>query len=84
MGGIRPSFIVRAIALVEQHGEKFTELTTTAHGAAVDRRRLKLRNWIAGYVTRTASDEPTEVGPAHHTSTGRGILSTSTLKRLMC
>ena len=56
MGNIRPSFIkIRAIALVEQHGEKFTE--DFDHNKRVvqqltDVDSKKLRNWIAGYVTR--------------------------------
>ena len=57
MGNIRPSFIkIRAIILCEEHGEKFTddfdynkkmvqELTDVGSNK-------KLRNWIAGYVTR--------------------------------
>ena len=57
MGNIRPSFIkIRAIRLCEEHGEKFTD--------DFDQNKLmvqqltdvgsnkKLRNWIAGYVTR--------------------------------
>ena len=56
MGNIRPSFIkIRAIALVEQHGEKFTE--DFDHNKLMvqkltDVESNKLRNWIAGYVTR--------------------------------
>ena len=56
MGNIRPSFIkIRAIALVEQHGEKFTE--DFDHNKRMvqqltDVDYKKLRNWIAGYVTR--------------------------------
>ena len=56
MGNIRPSFIkIRAIALVEQHGEKFTE--DFDHNKLMvqqltDVDSKKLRNWIAGYVTR--------------------------------
>lgn len=56
MGNIRPRFIkIRAIALVEQHGEKFTE--DFDHNKAMvqqltDVDSKKLRNWIAGYVTR--------------------------------
>jgi small subunit ribosomal protein S17e len=56
MGNIRPSFIkIRAIALVEQHGEKFNEdfnhnKLMVAQLTDVDSK--KLRNWIAGYVTR--------------------------------
>ena len=56
MGNIRPSFIkIRAIKLVEQHGEKFTE--DFYHNKLMvqqltDVDSKKLRNWIAGYVTR--------------------------------
>ena len=56
MGNIRQSFIkIRAIALVEQHGEKFTE--DFDHNKRMvqqltDVDSKKLRNWIAGYVTR--------------------------------
>ncbi len=56
MGNIRPSFIkIRAIKLVEQHGEKFTE--DFDHNKLMvqqltDVDSKKLRNWIAGYVTR--------------------------------
>ncbi len=56
MGNIRPSFIkIRAITLVEQHREKFTE--DFDHNKKVvsqltDVNSKKLRNWIAGYVTR--------------------------------
>ena len=56
MGNIRPSFIkIRAIHLVEDHGEKFTE--DFAHNKKMvqmltDVESKKLRNWIAGYVTR--------------------------------
>ena len=56
MGNIRPSFIkIRAIALVEQHREKFTE--DFDHNKLMvqqltDVDSKKLRNWIAGYVTR--------------------------------
>ena len=57
MGNIRPSFIkIRAIRLSEEHGEKFNDdfdhnkhmveqLTDVGSNK-------KLRNWIAGYVTR--------------------------------
>jgi len=57
MGNIRPTFIkIRAIRLCEDHGEKFTddfdhnkkmveELTDVGSNK-------RLRNWIAGYVTR--------------------------------
>ena len=56
MGNIRPSFIkIRAILLVEQHGDKFTD--DFDHNKAMvsqltDVTSKKLRNWIAGYVTR--------------------------------
>lgn len=56
MGNIRPSFIkIRAIKLVEQHREKFTD--DFDHNKIVvsqltDVNSKKLRNWIAGYVTR--------------------------------
>lgn len=56
MGNIRPSFIkIRAIKLVEQHREKFTD--DFDHNKIVvsqltDVDSKKLRNWIAGYVTR--------------------------------
>ena len=56
MGNIRPSFIkIRAITLVAQHREKFTE--DFDHNKKVvsqltDVNSKKLRNWIAGYVTR--------------------------------
>ena len=56
MGNIRPSFIkIRAIALVEQHGEKFTEDFNHSKqmvNQLTDVESKKLRNWIAGYVTR--------------------------------
>ena len=57
MGNIRPSFIkIRAIRLVEEHGEHFTDdfdynkkmvqkLTDVGNNK-------RMRNWIAGYVTR--------------------------------
>ena len=54
MGNIRPSFIkIRAIHLVEDHGEKFTE--DFDHNKKMvqmltDVESKKLRNWIAGYV----------------------------------
>ncbi|MBT7459809.1 MAG: 30S ribosomal protein S17e [Euryarchaeota archaeon] len=56
MGNIRPSFIkIRAITLVVQHREKFTD--DFDHNKIVvsqltDVDSKKLRNWIAGYVTR--------------------------------
>ncbi len=56
MGNIRPSFIkIRAIRLVEEHGEKFTD--DFDHNKKMveeltDVSTKKLRNWIAGYVTR--------------------------------
>jgi small subunit ribosomal protein S17e len=56
MGNIRPSFIkIRAIKLVEQHREKFTD--DFDHNKIIvskltDVDSKKLRNWIAGYVTR--------------------------------
>ena len=56
MGNMRPSFIkIRAIHLVEDHGEKFTE--DFDHNKKMvqqltDVESKKLRNWIAGYVTR--------------------------------
>ena len=55
MGNILPSFIkIRAIKLVEQHGEKFTD--DFDHNKLMvqqltDVDSKKLRNWIAGYVT---------------------------------
>ena len=55
MGNIRPSFIkIRAIKLVEQRGEKFTD--DFDHNKLMvqqltDVDSKKLRNWIAGYVT---------------------------------
>jgi small subunit ribosomal protein S17e len=56
MGNIRPSFIkVRAIRLVEEHGEKFTddfEYNKQVVTELTDVESKKLRNWIAGYVTR--------------------------------
>jgi len=57
MGNIRPSFIkIRAIILCEEHGEKFTD--DFDHNKKVVQELTdvggskKLRNWIAGYVTR--------------------------------
>ena len=56
MGNIRPSFIkIRAIRLVEENGEKFTD--DFDHNKVMvekltDVSTKKLRNWIAGYVTR--------------------------------
>ena len=56
MGNIRPSFIkIRAIKLVEQHGEKFTadfDHNKLMVQQLTDVDSKKLRNWIAGYVTR--------------------------------
>ena len=56
MGNIRPSFIkIRAIRLVEAHGEKFTDAfdhNKLMVGQLTDVSTKKLRNWIAGYVTR--------------------------------
>ena len=56
MGNIRPTFIkTRAIRLVEEHGEKFTEdCDHNRHMVAelTDVPNKRLRNWIAGYVTR--------------------------------
>ncbi len=57
MGNIRPSFIkIRAIALVEQHGDKFTDdfdHNKIMVSQLTDVGSKKLRNWIAGYVTRS-------------------------------
>jgi len=57
MGNIRPSFIkIRAIRLCEEHGEKFTD--DFDHNKQMVQQltdvgsNKKLRNWIAGYVTR--------------------------------
>ena len=56
MGNIRPSFIkIRAIRLIELHGEHFTE--DFDHNKKMvekltDVPNKRLRNWIAGYVTR--------------------------------
>ena len=56
MGNIRPSFIkIRAIKLVEQHREKFTDdfdHNNIVVSQLTDVDSKKLRNWIAGYVTR--------------------------------
>ena len=56
MGNIRPSFIkIRAIRLCEEHGEKFTEdfdHNKLMVSELTDVSSKKLRNWIAGYVTR--------------------------------
>ncbi|MBL6890727.1 MAG: 30S ribosomal protein S17e [Candidatus Poseidoniaceae archaeon] len=56
MGNIRPSFIkIRAIKLVEQHREKFTndfDHNKVVVSQLTDVNSKKLRNWIAGYVTR--------------------------------
>ncbi len=56
MGNIRPSFIkIRAIALVEQHGEKFTDdfdHNKRMVSQLTDVESKKLRNWIAGNVTK--------------------------------
>ncbi len=56
MGNIRPSFIkIRAILLVEQHGDKFTDdfdHNKIMVSQLTDVSSKKLRNWIAGYVTR--------------------------------
>ena len=56
MGNIRPSFIkIRALRLVEIYPDKFTEdFETNKHLVSeftdVDNKRM--RNWIAGYITR--------------------------------
>ena len=56
MGNIRPSFIkIRALRLVESYPDKFTEdFETNKHLVSeftdVDNKRM--RNWIAGYITR--------------------------------
>ena len=56
MGNIRPTFIkLRAIIPCEEHGEKFTD--DFDHNKKMveqltDVSSKKLRNWIAGYVTR--------------------------------
>ncbi|MDP6333618.1 MAG: 30S ribosomal protein S17e [Candidatus Poseidoniaceae archaeon] len=56
MGNIRPSFIkIRAIKLVEQHRDKFTndfDHNKVVVSQLTDVNSKKLRNWIAGYVTR--------------------------------
>lgn len=56
MGNIRPSFIkIRAIKLVEQHREKFSndfDHNKIIVSQLTDVDSKKLRNWIAGYVTR--------------------------------
>ncbi len=57
MGNIRPSFIkIRAIRLVEEHGEHFTD--DFDHNKKMVQKltdvgnNKRMRNWIAGYVTR--------------------------------
>jgi small subunit ribosomal protein S17e len=56
MGNIRPTFIkLRAKILCEEHGEKFTD--SFDHNKVMvnklsDVESKKIRNWIAGYVTR--------------------------------
>ena len=56
MGNIRPSFIKsRALRLVEMYPDQFTDdFDTNKHLVAefsdVDNKRM--RNWIAGYITR--------------------------------
>jgi small subunit ribosomal protein S17e len=56
MGNIRPSFIkTRALRLVEMYPEQFTDDFDTnkllvAEFTDVDSKRM--RNWIAGYITR--------------------------------
>ena len=56
VGNIRPSFIkIRAIRLCEGHGEKFTndfDHNKVVVSELTDVESKKLRNWIAGYVTR--------------------------------
>ena len=55
MGNIRPSFIkIRAITLVEQHREKFTndfDHNKVVVSQLTDVNSKNLRIWIAGYVT---------------------------------
>ncbi len=56
MGNIRPSFIkIRAIRLCEQHGENVSDVfdhNKIMVSQLTDVDSKKLRNWIAGYVTR--------------------------------
>ena len=56
MGNIRPSFIkIRAIRLCDEYGEEFTadfEHNKKLVEKYTDVPNKKLRNWIAGYVTR--------------------------------
>ena len=56
MGNIRPSFIkLRAIRLCDEFGDQFTD--DFQHNKLMverftDVRNKRMRNWIAGYVTR--------------------------------
>jgi small subunit ribosomal protein S17e len=56
MGNIRPKFIkLRAIILCEEYGDKFTDdFDHNKHMVSelTDCESKRLRNWIAGYVTR--------------------------------
>ncbi len=56
MGNIRPSFIkLRALRLVEQYPDQFNsdfDHNKILVARFTDVRNKRMRNWIAGYVTR--------------------------------
>ena len=56
MGNIRPSFIkIRALRLIERYPDQFTsdfDENKTLVERFTDVDNKKMRNWIAGYITR--------------------------------
>ena len=56
MGNIRPSFIkIRALRLIERYPDQFTsdfDENQTLVERFTDVDNKKMRNWIAGYITR--------------------------------
>ena len=56
MGNIRPSFIkIRALRLIERYPDQFTAYFDENKGLVerfTDVENKKMRNWIAGYITR--------------------------------
>ena len=56
MGNIRPSFIkIRALKLIERYPDQFTsdfDENKTLVERFTDVDNKKMRNWIAGYITR--------------------------------
>ena len=56
MGNIRPSFIkIRALSLIERYPDQFTTDFDENKGLVerfTDVENKKMRNWIAGYITR--------------------------------